>query len=286
MPFGVSLAPEEFECKLHEKLDDHPGVVVLRDDVLVMGYGETQEEAIEDHDSNLIKLLQRARETNLKLNKSKIKFRQPEVKFMGLVITKQGLKPDPDKVKAVDEMPSPTCKKELASLLGSVNYLSHFLPRLPEVTQLLHELTAKDAPFLWSPQHESPFASIKQLVADHPVLKFYDPGAKSLCSATQASKDLGLRYSKVVSLLHSRHVPCHAQNGITHSLRKSVQLSFLNVSVLISISPQRTRLSSKRITNRVSPYSRSLFTQRHAAFKGCSYDCCAIILMSSTRKAA
>ena len=48
-----------------------------------MGYGETQEEAIEDHDSNLIKLLQRARETNLKLNKSKIQLRQPEVKFMG-----------------------------------------------------------------------------------------------------------------------------------------------------------------------------------------------------------
>ena len=57
--------------------------MVLRYDVLVMGYGATQEEAIEDHDSNLIKLLQRARGTNLKLNKSKIKLRQPEVKFMG-----------------------------------------------------------------------------------------------------------------------------------------------------------------------------------------------------------
>ena len=84
MPFGVSLAPEEFECKHHEKLDDLPGVVVLRDDVLVTGYGETQEGAIEDHDINLIKLLQRARETNLKLNKFKLKLRQTEVKFMGL----------------------------------------------------------------------------------------------------------------------------------------------------------------------------------------------------------
>ena len=41
MPFEVSLAPEEFGCKLHEKLDDLPGVVVLRDDVLVMGYGDS-----------------------------------------------------------------------------------------------------------------------------------------------------------------------------------------------------------------------------------------------------
>ena len=95
-----------------------------------MGYGETQEEAIEDHDSNLIKLLQRVGETNLNLNKSKIKLRQPEVKFMGHAITKQGLKPDPDKVKEVHEMPRATCKKELATLLGFVNYLSKFLPRL------------------------------------------------------------------------------------------------------------------------------------------------------------
>ena len=136
MPFGISLAPEEFECKLHETLDDLPGVVVLRDDVLVMGYGETHEEAVIDHDTNLARLLQRARETNLKLNKSKINLGKSEVKFMGHVITDEGLKPDPDKVKAVEEMPRPTCKKELLSLLGFVNYLSKFLPRLAEaITQ-------------------------------------------------------------------------------------------------------------------------------------------------------
>ena len=87
---------------------------------------------------------------------------------MGHVITNQ----------AADEMPRPTCKKELATLLGFVNYSSKFLSRLAEVTRTLRELTAKDAPFLWSPQHESAFANIKQLVADHPVLKSHDPGAE------------------------------------------------------------------------------------------------------------
>ena len=164
MPFGISLCPEEFECKFHETLDDLPGVVVLRDDVLVMGYGETHEEAVIDHDANLARLLQRARETNLKLNKSNINLRKSEVKFMGHVITDEGLKPDPDKVKAVEEMPRPTCKKELLSLLGFVNYLSKFLPRLAEVAQPLCNLTAKEAPFLWSPQHELAFAEIKQLI--------------------------------------------------------------------------------------------------------------------------
>lgn len=52
---------------------------------------------------------------------------------MGHFIIKDGLRSDSDKVKAVQEMPSPTSKKELLSLLGFINYLSKFLPRLSKV---------------------------------------------------------------------------------------------------------------------------------------------------------
>ena len=144
-----------------------------------MGYGDSQEEAVKDHDENLVRFLQRAREVNLKLNKSKINVRKMEVKFMGHVIMNQGLKPVPDKVKAVEAMPRLTCKKELLSLLGFVNYLAKFLPRLSElVAQPLRELTAKEPQYLWSPQHEAAFTDIKQLAVNHPVLKFYDPQAE------------------------------------------------------------------------------------------------------------
>ena len=205
MPFGVSLAPEEFECKLHKKLDDLPGVVVLRDDVLVMGYGDSQEEAVKDHDENLVRLLQRAREVNLKLNKSKINLRKTEVKFMGHVVTNQGLKPDPDKVKAVEAMPRPTYKKELSSLLGFVNYLSKFFPRLSEVAQPLQELTAKEAQYLWSPQHEAAFTDIKQLVSNHPVLKFYDPQAEVTLQCDASEYGLG-RHPVMHPVMHRKEL--------------------------------------------------------------------------------
>ena len=146
---------------------------------------------MKDHDENLVRLLQRAREVNLKLNKSKINLRKTEVKFMGHVVTNQGLKPDPDKVKAVEAMPRPTCKKELSSLLGFVNYLSKFLPRLSEVAQPLRELTAKEAQYLWSPQHEAAFTDIKQLVGNHPVLKFYDPQAEVTLQCDASEYGLG-----------------------------------------------------------------------------------------------
>ena len=111
MPFGVN--PEEFECKVHAKLNDLPGTEVLRDDILVVGYGEMQEEAEANHDNNLRRLLNRARQVKLKLNKDKMNLRMTEVKYMGHVITRDGIKPDPAKVSAIENMPKPTSKKEL-----------------------------------------------------------------------------------------------------------------------------------------------------------------------------
>ena len=99
LPFGINLAPEEFERKLHEKLQGLPGVAVIRDDILVMGYGENEVEANRNHDENL------ARKANLCLNSSKLNLRKTEVKFMGPLNTKDGLKPDPEKIKAVHQMP-------------------------------------------------------------------------------------------------------------------------------------------------------------------------------------
>ena len=191
LPFGINLAPEEFECKLQEKLDGLPGVIVLRDDILVVGNGETMDEANKNHDENLVRLLDRARQVNLRLNSSKLHLRKPEVRFMGHLITSKGLEPDPDKVKAVEEMPEPTTKQELKSLLGFVNYLSKFLPKLSEVAQPLRDLTAKEAKFIWSTQHAKSFKEIRELVVEHPVLKYYGPSEEATIQCDASEVGLG-----------------------------------------------------------------------------------------------
>ena len=96
--------------------------------MLVVGYGETLEEANRNHDENLLRLLKRTKQINLKFNSKKLNMRKKEVKFMGHILSFDGLKPDPEKVKAVTEMPKPTNKQETLSLLGFVNYLANFFP--------------------------------------------------------------------------------------------------------------------------------------------------------------
>ena len=74
MPFGITSAPEEFQHRLSNVLDGLPGVTVVADDILIYGKGDSMQEAREDHDNNLQKLLERACHVNLKLNLSKCRF--------------------------------------------------------------------------------------------------------------------------------------------------------------------------------------------------------------------
>ena len=173
MPFGISLVPEVFESRLQKCLANLPGGKVIRDDILVVGYGETDLEALLDHDYNVVCLLERAKQVHLKLNKNEVKLQQAEVKFMGYEISRDGLKLDPDRVAAIKNMSKPTTKPEVLTLLDFVNYLPKFLPKLSDVSAPLRELTTDQSKFTWAKQHDEAFATIQHLVIQHPVLKFY-----------------------------------------------------------------------------------------------------------------
>ena len=75
MPFGICLAPEVFQRRIHEVIEGLTGVEVIADDFVVVGRGETTQIALQDHDKNLTTLLQRCSERGLKLNPDKIKLR-------------------------------------------------------------------------------------------------------------------------------------------------------------------------------------------------------------------
>ena len=176
MPFGISPAPEEFQRRLQHALEGLQGVMPIFDDILVFGVGETQAEALSDHDVKIRALFQRCRAKGIKLNKEKLKLRQKEVKFMGHVISQDSLKPDPDKVQGIKEMPTPTSKQEVKRLLGMVNYLQRFGPNLSEATAPMRELLKEENQFQWEEQAQGrSFEQVKQILSEAPVLKFFDP---------------------------------------------------------------------------------------------------------------
>ena len=86
------------------------GLTALADDLLVTGAANTHEEALADHDRNLIALLQRFSERNFKLNKDKFVFKQQKLKYCGHILTSEGILPDPARAEAITQMPRPHSK--------------------------------------------------------------------------------------------------------------------------------------------------------------------------------
>jgi len=98
---------------------------------------------------NLKAFLELCQKRNVTLISEKINLRQPEVSFIGHIVdTAEGLRVDPDKVRAITEMPRLTGKKGTQRLLDLVQYLSKFLPNLTDLTKPLRELTQQDTPWI------------------------------------------------------------------------------------------------------------------------------------------
>ena len=115
---GLCNAGDLFESALCDLLSGLPGVTNIADDIPI--YGSTQEE----HDANVFHFLGCCLEIDLHLNPEKVKISCKSVPFFGMIITESGIKPDPKKVEAIHNWPTPTNMSELLLFLGSINYLS------------------------------------------------------------------------------------------------------------------------------------------------------------------
>ena len=76
---------------------------------------------------------------------------QAAVRYFGHVIRADGMKPDPEKLRAIEEMPRPQSREELLTLLGMLNYLAKYFPDLSTRNKSLRDIL-KCEPFSWSPE--------------------------------------------------------------------------------------------------------------------------------------
>ncbi|RUS91936.1 hypothetical protein EGW08_000338 [Elysia chlorotica] len=169
LPFGLSVSPEIFQRKILELFGALPGVVAIHDDVIV--HGRTRHE----HDLNLQNFLSACGKYGVRLNRDKLELASSKITFMGHVISSDGIKTDPEKVRAIRDFPPPTCLTEVRRFLGMVQYLSRYIPHLTDDLHPIQNLTKKDVPFLWSESQENAFLAVKSKIVDSPCLAIYDP---------------------------------------------------------------------------------------------------------------
>jgi hypothetical protein len=169
LPMGLCNSPDIFQEKMSELFDGLEFVRTYIDDLLCLTKG-----SFEDHLEKLERVLQRLRQAGLKVNGKKSFFAKTELEYLGYWITRDGIKPLPDKVKAILAIDAPKNRKELRSFIGIVNYYRDMWVRRSHVLAPLASLTSKKTKWVWGPQQEVAFQTAKKIIAREVMLAYPD----------------------------------------------------------------------------------------------------------------
>ena len=188
LPMGVSIAPDIFQDRICQLFEDIESVRAYIDDLLIVTHG-----SFEEHIQELDLVMSKLQDAGLKCKLDKCMFAQPELEYLGYIITKEGVKPNPKKVQAILDLQRPTNKTEVRQFVGMVQYYRDLWPRRSHLLGPLTELTkggGKGA-IQWSLQCEAAFNEMKRLIAHETLLAYPDFNKKFTIHTDASDYQLG-----------------------------------------------------------------------------------------------
>jgi hypothetical protein len=183
---GLTIAPATFQTVMNSIL--HPYirkfVFVYIDDILIFSKTEAE------HQSHVRLVLEVLKREKFFVCKAKSSFAQTEIKYLGHIVDKQGIRPDPKKVEAVQTWPVPKNVHDVRSFLGLVNYFRKFVEHYSEIAVPLTNLTKKSHPWVWTGRCQDAFELLKQKLIEAPLLR--TPDESLPYEVVTDASDLGL----------------------------------------------------------------------------------------------
>ena len=169
MPFGMCNASATFQRAIARALRN----IVNREGSMVMAYIDDiviATETVEDHMARLREVFECLREAGFKMRVAKCDFMKSEIKYLGRVVSAEGVKPDPKTVAKLRDWEIPRNKTEMQSFLGFANYYREFIPWHAKLVARLHAVTGLNATFTWGPEQQKAFNEIKKALIEATAL--------------------------------------------------------------------------------------------------------------------
>jgi hypothetical protein len=154
--------------------------LVYLDDILVFST------SLQEHITNLERVFERLRESNFKIQMDKSEFMKQETPYLGHIITPDGVKPNPDKIVAIQKYPIPRTTKQIKQFLGLLGYYRKFIPGFANVTKPLTQCLKKGKGITINQQYVECFEKCKTLLTNDPIL-IYPDFSKEFILRTDAS---------------------------------------------------------------------------------------------------
>ncbi|GAU49857.1 hypothetical protein TSUD_374390 [Trifolium subterraneum] len=166
MTFGLTNAGATYQRGMTTLFHDmmHKEIEVYVDDMIVKSGTE------EEHMEYLLKMFQRLRKYRLRLNPNKCTFGVRSGKLLGFIVSQKGIEVDPDKVRAIREMPAPQTEKQVRGFLGLLNYISRFISHMTTTCGPIFKLLRKNQGIVWTEDCQKVFDSIKEYLIEPLIL--------------------------------------------------------------------------------------------------------------------
>jgi hypothetical protein len=226
VPFGLTNAPSVFMSLMNGVfrtfLDKF--VIIFLDDILV--YSKT----VEEHEKHLRQVLQCLRENQLFANLEKCEFFQTEVKYLGHVISGEGIAVDPAKIQAIVEWPTPTNVSEVRSFMGLAGYYRRFVQGFSRIAHPITSLQRKGKKFIWTEKCSEAFQILKDKLTSAPILAVPDPAENFVVCTDASLEGIGavlMQEGRVIAY-ESRKLKDHELNYPTHDLELAAVVHALN----------------------------------------------------------
>lgn len=169
MPFGIAAAPGTFQELMTTVLGETQSAMVYMDDILI--YSENAA----DHYKTLDSVLKEIVKAGLRVNPKKCILLRKEVKFLGHILDKDGIRTDPSKIESIKNFERPKCVKQVRRFLGMCNYYRKFIKGYSAMARALEELCGRNKDkLIWTPACNEAFDELKQALTKTPVLSFPD----------------------------------------------------------------------------------------------------------------
>nr|ATA66765.1 Pol [Haliotis discus hannai] len=184
LPFGLVNAPATYQRQMEHMLGElHLEIcMIYLDDLIVFS------DSFEEHLLRLEKIFQRLRESGLKLAAKKCDFFQEQVKFVGHIVSADGIQTDPAKIEKIVNWPTPKNSEEVRQFLGFAGYYRKYVKNFSRIARPLSELlpptVKKKQPYkkntdsrtkwIWGQQQSAAFQQLKDVLSSPPILGYAD----------------------------------------------------------------------------------------------------------------
>jgi hypothetical protein len=194
MPFGLKNGPPTFQRMMNIIFAEIPNTLIYLDDIIIFS------SSFQEHLADIKRVLRKLQNHNLQIQLDKSEFVRTDLNFLGHVITKDGIRPNPDKIKAILEFPIPKNEKQIKQFLGMTGYYRKLVKSYAKIAQpMTNALRKTERIDTNNPDYKESFENLKTAITSDPVLKLPNFNVPFVLTTDASNYAIGGVLSQVIN---------------------------------------------------------------------------------------